>query len=155
MADMSDGTAALDPRRAAAALGISRAGLRRAGMDRSYSPAEIAALKAAPPEWLLAARFHRQAQRERERADRERRVRRDAEEMELTEASLRAVKDRGHTDAWAAGVLRRAGIHEIDLGEDGGTVPVLPPLPRARSDGQVRDPSWLDGAGRSAGRLAG
>ena len=45
---------------------------------------------------------------------------------ELAEAYLRAFKDGGDTDAWAAGVLHRAGVHEIDLG-DGVVVPVLPP----------------------------
>jgi hypothetical protein len=45
---------------------------------------------------------------------------------ELAEAYLRAFKDRGDTDAWAAGVLHRAGVHEIDLG-GGVVVPVLPP----------------------------
>ncbi len=48
---------------------------------------------------------------------------------ELAEAYLRAFKDGGDTDAWAAGVLHRAGVHEIDLG-DGVVVPVLPPSMR-------------------------
>jgi hypothetical protein len=117
----------LHPRRAAAALGVSRGALWRAGQDRSYSRAEIAVLKASPPDWLVAARQHRQAQRDRERANRERRAAREAGETELAEAYLRAVKDGSDTDARAAGVLHRAGIHEIDLGEDGGVVPVLPP----------------------------
>ncbi len=34
---------------------------------------------------------------------------------ELAEAYLRAFKDGGDTDAWAAGVLHRAGVHEIGL----------------------------------------
>jgi hypothetical protein len=44
----------------------------------------------------------------------------------LAEAYLRAIKDRGDTDGWAAGMLHAAGIHQIDLG-DGDVVPVLPP----------------------------
>jgi hypothetical protein len=49
---------------------------------------------------------------------------------EIAEAMLRAFKDEGDTDAWAAGVLHRASIHEIDLG-DGRVVPVLPPTLKA------------------------
>ena len=48
---------------------------------------------------------------------------------ELAEACLRAFKDGGDTDAWAAAVLHRAGVHEICLG-DGVVVPVLPPSVR-------------------------
>ena len=48
---------------------------------------------------------------------------------ELAGAYLRAFKDGGDTDAWAAGVLHRAGVHEIDLG-DGVVVTVLPPSMR-------------------------
>lgn len=48
---------------------------------------------------------------------------------ELAEACLRAFKDEGDTDAWAAAVLHRAGVHEIGLG-DGVVVPVLPPSVR-------------------------
>jgi hypothetical protein len=112
----------LHPRQSAAALGVSRGALRRAGEDRSYSRAEIAELRADPPGWLVTAREHRRAQRERERIDRPRRVAREAEELELAEAYLRAFKDRGETDSWAASVLHAAGIHRIDLG-DGDVVP--------------------------------
>lgn len=48
---------------------------------------------------------------------------------ELAEACLQAVKDKGDTDAWAAGVLHRADVHAIGLG-DGVVVPVLPPSVR-------------------------
>ena len=68
-----------------------------------------------------------QAQRERERIVRQRRVARGDAELELAEAYLRAVKDRGNTDGWTAGVLHAAGIHRIDLG-DGDVAPVLPLL---------------------------
>ena len=127
MTAMASRDAVLHPRRAAAALGVSRGALRRAGQDRSYSGAEIADLRADPPEWLIAGREQRKAQRERERIVRQRRAARDAAELELAEAYLRAVKDRGDTDSWAAGVLQAAGIHRMDLG-DGDVVPVLPPL---------------------------
>jgi hypothetical protein len=55
-------------------------------------------------------------------------LRSDSQE-ELTEAYLQAVKDGGNTDAWAAGVLRRANVHEVDLG-NGVIIPVLPPSAR-------------------------
>lgn len=55
-------------------------------------------------------------------------LRRDSQE-ELIEAYLQAFKDGGDTDAWAAGVLRRADVHVIDLGK-GVVVPVLPPCLR-------------------------
>ena len=55
-------------------------------------------------------------------------MRSDSQE-ELTEAYLQAVKDGGNTDAWAAGVLDRADVHEVDLG-DGVEIPVLPPSAR-------------------------
>jgi hypothetical protein len=130
MTDMANRDAVLHPRRAAAALGVRRGALRRAGQDRSYSRAEIAELRADPPMWLMAAREQRQAQRERERADQQGRAAREAAELELAEGYLRALKDRGDTDGWAAGVLHRAGIHRIDLG-DGEVVPVLPPSLKA------------------------
>jgi len=47
MTAMANRDAALHPRRAAAALGVSRGALRRAGQDRSYSRAEIAELRSA------------------------------------------------------------------------------------------------------------
>lgn len=58
-------------------------------------------------------------------ARRKRRTRSVEAEDEFAEAYLRAYKDGGATDAWAAGVLHRAGVHAIDL--DGEMVPVLPP----------------------------
>lgn len=105
---------------------MSRGALRRAGQDRSYSRAEIAALSPDPPRWLIAAREHREAQRERERVCRERCAAREADEVVVVQAYLRAMKDRGDTDGWAARVLHGAGIHQIGLG-DGEVVPVLPP----------------------------
>lgn len=48
---------------------------------------------------------------------------------EFAAAYLRAFRDGGDTDDWAAGVLHRAGVHEIGLG-DGVVVPVLPPSMR-------------------------
>jgi hypothetical protein len=54
---------------------------------------------------------------------------RSGSQEELAEAYLRAFKDGGDTDAWAAGVLHQVGVHEIDLG-DGAAVPVLPPSMR-------------------------
>jgi Family of unknown function (DUF5997) len=126
MTVMANRDAVLHPRQAAAALGVSRGALRRAGQDRCYSPAEIADLRADPPRWLIVAREQRKAWWEREQADRERRTARQAGELELADAYRRALKDRGDTDCWAAGVLDSGGIHRIDLG-DGEVVPVLPP----------------------------
>jgi Family of unknown function (DUF5997) len=116
----------LHPRQAAAALGVSRGSLRWAGQDRSYSRAEIAALVADAPEWLIAAREHFRAQREREHLDRQRRAAHEADELQLAQAHLRAIKDRGDTDGWAASVLHAAGVHWIDLG-DGEVVPMSAP----------------------------
>ena len=48
---------------------------------------------------------------------------------ELAEAYSQAFTDGGDTDAWAAGVLNRAGVHEIGLGKS-VVVPVLPPCLR-------------------------
>ncbi len=48
-------------------------------------------------------------------------------EDDLEEAWLRVLKDGADTDAWAAGVLHRAGVCEIELG-DRTVVPVLPAL---------------------------
>jgi hypothetical protein len=56
-----------------------------------------------------------------------RRGAREADELELAQAYLRAIKDGGDTDGWAAGVLRAAGFHHIERG-DGVVVPVLAPL---------------------------
>jgi hypothetical protein len=56
-----------------------------------------------------------------------RRAAREADELELAEAYLRAMKDRGDTDGWAAGALHAARIHHIGLG-DGVVVPVFAPL---------------------------
>jgi hypothetical protein len=85
-------------------------------------------LSAEPPGWLIAACEHREAQRERDRACRERRAAREADEL-VVEAYLRAMKDCGDTDGWAAGALHSARIHWIDLG-DGKVAPVLPPALR-------------------------
>jgi hypothetical protein len=94
--------------------------------ERGINLAEVADLLAAPPEWLVIAQQRRRAHRERERADAQRRAVREAHELDVAEAYLRAVKDGGDTDAWAAGVLHAARIHRIDLG-DGDIVPVLAP----------------------------
>lgn len=48
----------------------------------------------------------------------------DDRETELAEAYLRAFKDHGDTDLWAASLLHAAGVHTVDT-ED-GEVPVLP-----------------------------
>lgn len=117
----------LHPRRAAAALRVSWGALRRAGQDRPYSRAEIGEPDACPPGWLIAARERRQAQLEREALGRECRAAREVAELELAEAHLRAIKDRGDTDGWVAGVFHAAGIQQIDLG-GGVVVPVRPPL---------------------------
>ncbi|WP_204080384.1 hypothetical protein [Mycobacterium riyadhense] len=96
--------------------------------ERHITPGDSAGLCAAAPDWLIVARERRRAQAERERADAQRRAARVAEERELAEAYLRAITDRGDTDAWAAGVLHGAGMHRIDLG-DGNVVPIVsPPL---------------------------
>ncbi|KUH85502.1 hypothetical protein AU186_22330 [Mycobacterium sp. GA-1999] len=92
--------------------------------DRGITPGDVCELLAAPPGWLIAAQEQRQVRAARERADAQRRAAREARELELAEAYLRAIKDRGDTDAWAAGVLHDAGIHSIDLG-DGTASPVL------------------------------
>jgi hypothetical protein len=126
MSDMGRGDSVFHSRQAAAALGVSRGALWRAGQDRSYSRAEIAGLVADPPEWLISAREHCRAQRERQDLDRQRRFAREAGELEFAEAYLRAIKDRGDADGWAADVLHAAGIYRIDL-DHGEVVPVLPP----------------------------
>jgi hypothetical protein len=46
----------LAARPAARALGVSQAGLRRAGMSRRFSAAEIDRLGADPPDWLVSQR---------------------------------------------------------------------------------------------------
>lgn len=46
-------------------------------------------------------------------------------DMEFAEAWLRAFKDDGNTDAWAARVLHSNGVHEL-IGNSGRMVPVLP-----------------------------
>jgi putative transposase len=54
----------LAPRLAARALEVSQAGLRRAGMSRRFSTAEINRLNADPPDWLVSQRsFGTQAYR--------------------------------------------------------------------------------------------
>jgi hypothetical protein len=95
------------------------------GRERGINLADVADLVAAPPEWLVIAEQRRRAHREREQADAQRRAAREAHELQVAEAYLRAVKDGGDTDAWAASVLHAAGIHRIDLGK-GNIVPVLP-----------------------------
>jgi hypothetical protein len=125
MTAMGKRDAVLHPRHAAAALGVSRGALRRAGGERCYGRAEIAELASDPPRWRIAAGAHRNAQRDRQRLDRERRVARQADQLALAEAYLRAIKD--HVDTgWAASALPAAGIHRINLG-DGDMVPVLAP----------------------------
>ncbi len=94
--------------------------------QRGLRPSDVGALLAAPPDWLIVAQQRRQAHREQEQADAQRRADRETHEREVAEAYLRAVKDGGDTDAWAASVLHAAGIHRIDLG-NGTIVPVSPP----------------------------
>jgi hypothetical protein len=98
--------------------------------ERGISPGDVDDLVAAPPEWLIIAQERRTAHRERERADAPRRAARETQELEVAEAYLRAIKDGGDTDAWAAGVLHAAGLHRIDLGK-ANMVPVLPPALKA------------------------
>ncbi|MBS4728241.1 hypothetical protein MSM1_07720 [Mycobacterium sp. SM1] len=74
---------------------------------------------------MVAAQERRRGQIEPERAAAQRRAAREAEEQELAEAYLWAIKGRGDTDAWAAGVLPGAAIHRIDVG-DGTVVPIVP-----------------------------
>jgi hypothetical protein len=92
--------------------------------QRGIGPDDVEELLASSPAWLITACQRCQGQREREWADAQRRAAREAGEREVAEACLRAIKDRGDTDAWAAGVLHAAGIHQIDF-EDGTSVPVL------------------------------
>ena len=94
--------------------------------EREISLGDVDGLRAAPPEWLIIAPRRRTAHREREQADAQRRAVREAREREGSEGYLRAAKDGGDTDAWAAGVLPAARTHRIDLG-CGDTVPVLAP----------------------------
>jgi hypothetical protein len=109
-------------RRVADRLGIGVRLVREHHVEAS----EVAALLSSPPTWLLEAQARRAAHLQREQAAARRRADRQKAERELADAYVRAVKDRGDTDAWAAGVLHAAGIHRLDLG-DGTIVPVLPP----------------------------
>jgi hypothetical protein len=45
---------------------------------------------------------------------------------EIREAYLRAIKDGGDTDLWAARTLHAVGIHTVDTAD--GEVPVLPSM---------------------------
>lgn len=117
------GRPAVHPRVAARALGISRMGLRRSGMDRTFTRDELAELTAEPPDWLKQERNAAARVERAEAAACERRRQREQRELEFADAWVRAFKDRGDTDAWAARVLHDAGVHEIEI-EPGVTVPV-------------------------------
>ncbi len=99
-------------------LGVSEGLVRSHGVGAQ----EVAGLLTDPPAWLVSERDRRAAHPAGEVAAQQR-------QDEIDEAYVRAVKDTGDTDSWAAGVLQTAGIHRI-IGRDGVEVPVLPPLRR-------------------------
>lgn len=111
-----------DRSRIAARLGIRQ----RAVAEHNLAAVDVEGLLAAPPPWLVDERQRRAAHLAREAADRKRR---DERELELADALLRAYKDGGDTDSWAAAALHNAGIHTI-VDADGDTAPVLPPALR-------------------------
>lgn len=119
-------------KRAAALLGVTSTALRQHGW-KTASPARVQAALADPPGWLSIERERRNVQVDRDRSDAERRAATESRQAEIDAAYWRALKDGGDTDAWAAGVLHRAGIHTIE--SDGQSLPVLPPMLRVVPDG--------------------
>lgn len=106
-------------------LGVQVRAVKAYGVD----PSDVEAILADPPDWLVTERKRKRTQVERAKADAERRDAADARQAEIDDAYLRAYKDGGDTDGWAAGVLHAAGIHTI-VDQDGREVPVLPPALR-------------------------
>ena len=82
-------------------LGISIGAVR----DREVEPGQVAALLQDPPLWLLQERKRWR----RHLLDQERLTAKPSE-TEVAEAWMRALKDGGDTDKWAADTLRFAGI---------------------------------------------
>lgn len=131
---------------AALRLGVASSMLRQQGW-KTASEARIGAVESDCPDWLIVGRQRLankrdRAERARQRreqgqdgaATRSRRAHLEQRDLEIADAYLRAVKDRGDTDSWAAGVLHLAGIHTVEY--DGVEYPVLSrqPLRLVRSE---------------------
>ncbi|MEP9384569.1 hypothetical protein [Nocardioides sp. KR10-350] len=98
-----------------------RAAIERGDLPKKKDKAFIQSLEASPPAWLVrdrkaTARLREKRKVRRDATEQKRRAafeRQYGREIEIADAYLRAIKDNGDTDAWAAQALRDAGITHL------------------------------------------